>query len=452
MHPRARTLCALLLSAITGGCLLSRPAPSAKGSYDERWVAAGASFEGAERRGNAPTAPASRAEAVARNEAQTRPEQATEGSAEVWRIGSPHPTAPHVEAAFNDGSWRPMPGYTFRDQQELTVRWVPGLRHRDEPDLVAGEIEGEWVAAPVASSDSRADDDEPAAAVNRRDRNAEKHFFPFARALSNPWFAGGRFHRAAPNPTESLDRVLALKTGGIEELAIAQERYVDVAFDEKLAWDLQSGISATPEEIALLSESFVAALLDDQETLLDNVVEAIGDLPERRRRIDRDMVDGHAAACRATRGLADIWGEHLVDVARRLAGTQTLRRGLECMVVLSPDPREGGLAVVNATGKRLRDVTLSIESALGGPKAGFREYYVHLDDFGQGQRLVLPIDLVLAVFDQLPTSRFRGTLTYSVWAREGRIEGETVSLPREAYERFRTNAARPRELVLERAE
>ena len=69
------------------------------------------------------------------------------GNFEVqWCHGCRHRDRPNVFAGNEEGQWQPAPGYTWIDpSQDLQVVWKPGLRHPDYEHVVAAEAETQWI-------------------------------------------------------------------------------------------------------------------------------------------------------------------------------------------------------------------------------------------------------------------------------------------------------------------
>jgi hypothetical protein len=63
----------------------------------------------------------------------------------VWARGHQVPALPHVTTAEREGCWRADPGYAFLSKDSLAVKWIPGLTHTLQPDLVAGTTAGSWL-------------------------------------------------------------------------------------------------------------------------------------------------------------------------------------------------------------------------------------------------------------------------------------------------------------------
>lgn len=59
-----------------------------------------------------------------------------------------HPSHPNVIQSGKEGSWKPVPGYVWREPgspSDLSVKWSPGSEHPDFEHVVASDTEGKWV-------------------------------------------------------------------------------------------------------------------------------------------------------------------------------------------------------------------------------------------------------------------------------------------------------------------
>ena len=64
-------------------------------------------------------------------------------------IGDPVPGRPGIVYAATDGSLiRPAPGYTWTDDSKTDVKWTPGIRHTDYPNVIASSKKDNWNPAP----------------------------------------------------------------------------------------------------------------------------------------------------------------------------------------------------------------------------------------------------------------------------------------------------------------
>ena len=69
----------------------------------------------------------------------------------VWAVsvGEAVPGRPGIVYASTDGSLiRPAPGYTWTDRSMTDVKWTPGIRHTDYPNVIASTKKDNWNPAP----------------------------------------------------------------------------------------------------------------------------------------------------------------------------------------------------------------------------------------------------------------------------------------------------------------
>lgn len=66
-----------------------------------------------------------------------------------WQPGKKHTNYPNVIASEDINNWRPAPGYKFVNDiaGDFRVVWSPGIRHRDHPNVIASDKEGSWKPA-----------------------------------------------------------------------------------------------------------------------------------------------------------------------------------------------------------------------------------------------------------------------------------------------------------------
>lgn len=65
-----------------------------------------------------------------------------------WIPDGRNPIYPNIHAAAREGIWNPDPGYAWCDDIGMQVMWRPGLRHTNDPEKMAGPVEGTWVSIP----------------------------------------------------------------------------------------------------------------------------------------------------------------------------------------------------------------------------------------------------------------------------------------------------------------
>ena len=64
-------------------------------------------------------------------------------------IGDAVPGRPGLVYAATDGSLiRPAPGYTWTDDSKTAVKWTPGIRHTNHPNVIASSKKENWNPAP----------------------------------------------------------------------------------------------------------------------------------------------------------------------------------------------------------------------------------------------------------------------------------------------------------------
>jgi len=64
-------------------------------------------------------------------------------------IGDAVPGRPGIVYAATDGSLiRPAPGYTWTDDSKTAVKWTPGIRHTNHPNVIASSKKENWNPAP----------------------------------------------------------------------------------------------------------------------------------------------------------------------------------------------------------------------------------------------------------------------------------------------------------------
>lgn len=69
------------------------------------------------------------------------------GNFEVrWCPGCRHRDSPNLFASAEEGQWHPGPGYDWADpEHDLSLVWKPGLRHPQHEHVLAAEEEAQWV-------------------------------------------------------------------------------------------------------------------------------------------------------------------------------------------------------------------------------------------------------------------------------------------------------------------
>jgi hypothetical protein len=68
-----------------------------------------------------------------------------------WVPGVRHPQQPNVVATSEPDQWRPAAGYDWVEEKgvdDLSAAWKPGKRHPDHEHVLAAEKEGDWQPEP----------------------------------------------------------------------------------------------------------------------------------------------------------------------------------------------------------------------------------------------------------------------------------------------------------------
>lgn len=77
--------------------------------------------------------------------------KSTSPTATTWYEGMPSSDYANVVASDVEGNWLPAPGYSWvypDDPNDFSVVWTPGMEHRDFPNIVASDTVDNWLPAP----------------------------------------------------------------------------------------------------------------------------------------------------------------------------------------------------------------------------------------------------------------------------------------------------------------